>query len=246
MTWDGVHEAPGVHSALLPHEVFHSLFQHRELFDYLMVGDAGDLEAFWNHASSSEWFKAHPVLELQTSPTNCIPLGFYGDDAGVFNNEKVLMLLWGGVIKNHETLFSRIVFTAVQYSRVVPEKTLDEIYEVFVWSMTWLAIGEFPPVDHKGRAFDDDYYPDRARLAGQRLAGSFVGVVSEMRGDWKYLAEALKLQSHYNKQSCCHLCKAHKTISRLMYTQFDRTCRLRNTLVTMQRFLLNQIGHGAI
>ena len=78
-------------------------------------------------------------------------MGFSGDDAGVFNNEKVLMLLWGGGIKNHETLFSRIVFTAVQYSRVVPEKTLDEIYEVFVWSMTWLAIGEFPPVDHKGR-----------------------------------------------------------------------------------------------
>eukprot|EP00959_Pyramimonas_sp_CCMP1952_P109428 2288702-Pyramimonas_sp.AAC.1 len=125
------------------------------------------------------------------------------------------MLLWGGTIENHETILSRIVFTEVQYSKIVPDKTLDQIYEVLVWSLEWLAIGEYPPVDHRGRQFNAEYEPGRAALAGKPLAGGYRGVWSEMRGDWKYLQESLKLARHYNTNECCHLCKAHKRTGRL-------------------------------
>ena len=53
----------------------------------------------------------------------------------------------GSEIENHETLLSRITLTAVQYSKITREKTFDQIYEVIVWSLTWLAIAELAAGD---------------------------------------------------------------------------------------------------
>ena len=88
----------------------------------------------------------------------------------------------GSEIENHETLLSRITLTAVQYSKITREKTFDQIYEVIVWSLTWLAISELPPVDRKGRQFDATYHPERTKRAARKLEGGYQDVFSEMRG----------------------------------------------------------------
>eukprot|EP00959_Pyramimonas_sp_CCMP1952_P416756 8731350-Pyramimonas_sp.AAC.1 len=62
--------------------------------------------------------------------------------------------------------------------------------------MVWLALGIFPDVDHNGVPFGPNHHPQRAELAGQPLAGgNFIGAFSELRGDWKFQAEALGLQN---------------------------------------------------
>jgi len=203
----------------------------------MFTGGPGELAEFWEKSQTTEWYRQHPVFEVAEDPLHAIPYGIYGDDAGVFQTEKILVLLRGGVVENHPTLISRLLFTAVPYRHVIPHITLSEIYKVWKWSLTWLAIGEYPPTDHNGRAFGPDYMPGRARLAGQRIADAFVGVFSEMRGDWKYLVEALKFTKFYGANSCCHLCRAHKQHARYMFTNFHRDSVLRRTLITHNEFM---------
>ena len=56
-------------------------------------------------------------------------------------------------------------------------------------------------------------------------------------GDWKYIAEALMLSALWSAKYVCHLCRAHKTIRRLWWTNFARTDRLRRTRVSNKRYI---------
>jgi hypothetical protein len=54
-----------------------------------------------------------------------------------------------------------------------------------------------------------------------------------MRGDWKFLREALHLTHHYGHNVyICHRCKASREITRLLYTDFRNTARHRRTLIS--------------
>ena len=99
-------------SALLPHEVFHTVFHHaRDVWEHLL-GDTEALLGFWQAAATAddEWYRLHPVI-AGTPPELCIPVGLHGGDAGVHGNEQVLVISWNGVAFNRPTLDSRIVFT---------------------------------------------------------------------------------------------------------------------------------------
>ena len=73
-------------------------------------------------------------------------------------------------------------------------------------------------------------------LAGQQLAEGFRGVFSELRGDWKWQKEALGLENFYGANYVCHLCKAHKKITRLLYTNFGRNAFHRRTRHSWRKF----------
>ena len=96
------------HSCILPHELFGSLYKFEDMFAHMFLGAAGAMDFCWEHSRSTDWYKRHPVFEVPPNLDKCVPIGIYGDDAGVFNNEKVLVFLWGGVIDNHPTLLSRL------------------------------------------------------------------------------------------------------------------------------------------
>ena len=87
---------------------------------------------------------------------------------------------------------------------------------MFVWSLQWLAIGEYPDRDHHGKFFSPTYHPDRFRRAGDRLAGKNVGFFSDLTGDAKWQKEALFLEYNYSTPFMCHFCRAHKKIRRLL------------------------------
>ena len=149
---------------------------------------------------------------------------------------EILVLLWGSVAVSNLTLDSRIVFSAITYAHIIPEKTLPALYHIFVWSLNCLASGVYPTHDHEGKEFSATYHPKRASLAGTPLANGYRGIWAELRGDWKWQVEALALDRSYLRNACCHLCRAHKTIRRLWYTQTDQASILRRTCVSNATF----------
>ena len=112
-TPDGMQETEVNHAALLPHEAFSTLSEFPELFKDLLTGPDGNLQRFWDNTANTRWFQKHPLPELHASPQLCVPIGIHGDDAGVFGIEKVLVLTWCSVAREHVTLDSRIMFSAV-------------------------------------------------------------------------------------------------------------------------------------
>ena len=168
-TPDGLQELEIQHGALLPHETFSALSRFPELFEDLLTGPDGNLQRFWANTSSTRWFQKHPLPELHSDPSLCVPIGIHGDDAGVFGSEKVLVLTWCSVARDHVTLDSRILFSAVLGNHCVPLKTVETLYKVFAWSLNCLASGEFPAVDHNGVAFSKTYMQWRFARAGLPL-----------------------------------------------------------------------------
>jgi hypothetical protein len=227
-----------LHSALLPHEFFASVYEGApDLFKYLFVGDEQALRNFWVHNEGTEWFRRHPVVRDVPDPTRRIPIGIHGDDVGVYWQDKVLVLTWGSVAVEIHSVDTRILFSCIRCGDLIPDVTMKEIHRVLVWSFEALAAGRWPGRDHNGVPFTDQHHPLRASRAGDSLAGGYVGAWSECRGDWKYLMESLALAAFYACNECCHLCRAHKKVKRLIYTQFDRTAYVRRTCYSNDTFL---------
>ena len=211
---------PGKHSVLLPHELFATLYAgSRELFDRIFCGELGNLEKYWEGAARAggSWFELHPVVESQPNPALRIPIGIHGDDAGAFHNRKFLVLSWGSVAVELATIESRLLFAILDLDECVRDDadiTLQTVYKIFKWSLNALATGLHPHNDWNDVPFSDTYQPDMFDKRGLPLTTEgYVGAWAELRGDWKFLAEALYLVEHYNcVHQLCHLCRASATI----------------------------------
>ena len=110
---------------------------------------------------------------------------------------------------------------------------MQTVYAALVWSLTELATGRFPANDHLGRPFPERYDKARWLMAGKELAGGMVGCWAEMRGDWKYLKEALHLKSHYNMPNAiCHLCRVSKfsDVPAMRFTNFRKDAPHRDSV----------------
>jgi hypothetical protein len=228
------------HAAFLPHEVFSSLFRNApELFEFLLTGGQNNLESWWEEASQdrSTWHSSHPVVEAVPDARLRVPFGLHGDDAGMHQQQPVLCVTWNSCAVRRPVLDSRLVFSVLKLSDVLKDakdSTLQKFYGVLVWSLKALSSGTFPACDDEGRPFDEHYHPSRAKLAGQPLAAGYVGAFAELRGDWKWLKESLYLEQSFAHNYVCHCCRAHRKITRLLFTDFSRTARHRKTLVTAE------------
>ena len=230
-------------SALLPHEVFHTLYTHApEVFGKVMLGGDGLLEQFWREAATinDDWFRSHPVISRVANPSLMVPLGIHGDDAGVQGQEQVLVITWGSVVHKQCTLDSRIVFTMLKVADIVPNDTMETIYNVLRWSFQALVDGEFPAADHLGQLFSKTHHPQRLKMVGKKLAGGMVGCWAELRGDWKWLKEALHLTHHYGLTDfICHRCNARKFSKDpgMRFTNFKRDASHRATCFTNSEWM---------
>ena len=250
---DNLGTSPGLstHAALLPHEVFASLYsQSPALFEYLMSGGSNNVIDWWRNAQlcDSAWCSSHPGVANQPDPAKRIPLGIHGDDAGMAGLESVLAITWGSVSGAQvSTLDTRIAFTMVKTREVIDVVTMDEIYGVLVWSFEALTSGRFPSADHTGKLFSMTHHPDRYAKRGDFLAAGIVGCWSEMRGDWKFLKEAYRLKEHYNNHMhICHLCGVVKDTLNMgmIYTNFKQDALHRRTLVTSAEFKALYMGRA--
>jgi hypothetical protein len=233
--------AEKTHGALLPHEVFHHVHQHPALFERLFTGGQQSLEAWWRGEEQADscWYRDHPVIARVPDSSKRVPVGMHGDDAGVYGEQQVLCLTWGSVVSQLPTLDNRILFSMIRVSDIlqdVQDTTRRTLFQVMQWSFAAASAGVFPYCDHAGRPFGVDYHPRRAALAGKRIAGDFVCCWSEMRGDWKFLQQALRLKQYYLTNYTCHLCRAHRRIRRLRATNYRRDAHLRCTRVDCRAF----------
>ena len=228
-------------SCLLPHEWFGALHAFPDLFADLFTGGDANLRHFGERSRDSDWYQKHPVIP--SAPLEMlIPLGLHGDDVGVYRKEKVLVMTWGPLAVGRHVLDTRLIFTGIFVKSMVPDVTWDEIQRVLTWSFKCLAMGTYPAADHNGKPFAADHHPARAALANQVIAGGYLGVWGELRGDWKYLREALGLAASFATAAhVCHLCYANKKKRRLYYTQTRRShWTLRRTLLSHRGFLRRQ------
>ena len=88
-----------IHSALLPHEVFATLYEAApDLFRNLMYGDEDNLCRFWDglERTDSRFCRDHPVVQ-SCAPNQRMPLEIHGDDAGLAGRQQVLGISWGSV-----------------------------------------------------------------------------------------------------------------------------------------------------
>ena len=232
-----------MHAALLPHELFHTLYTHgHEVFMHLLSGGSESaLIEWWNDAKglSDDWYENHPVIQTNP-PERRIPLGFHGDDAGTYNGEKTLAVNWGSIVSVGCTLDTRLPFTMVKVKDLLPGfETEKSIYEVLTWSLNALQEGKFPTHNERGLPFTEkDGW--RWKMAGKLLANSYVGCWAEMRGDWKWLKEALLLPDNYgsNAKICfkCAVLKFTENVG-MRYTNFRRDAPHRGTIYSNQEFM---------
>ncbi len=235
------------HVCLLPHEVFASMAAASPFLLEHLMGTPDQLLAFWkgerlaaeaNPATSGEWLqKAKVFLGASAQWGRVSPIGIHGDDAGVQGEQSVTILTWGCVAVDLPTLDSRICFSMLKKNECVPGLSLDMLLEVLVWSLGALAQGTYPSHDHTGKAFGPNHHPHRHKMAGLPLtAQRRVGLWCEMRGDWKFLKEALHLDRHYGTAACCHLCSASKVDGDLSFQDFSPDGPCRQTLRTTAEF----------
>ncbi len=137
---------------LLPHEVFHTVWEAGEdLFDMLFRGGNANLQHWWDETRrrSAEWHDNHPAIQRQPDPLLRVPIGTHGDDTSMHQHDKVLIITWNSVSVSLDTLNNRIVFAAIQLLPAIPGITLYEYYLVLQWSLNALSAGEFPAKDGK-------------------------------------------------------------------------------------------------
>ena len=82
----------------------------------------------------------------------------------------------------------------LKVASILNPDTLQVVYKVFAWSVKALSTGTFPGADHNDVKSSKDHHPERFAKVGHDLAGGLCGAYAEMRGDWKYLKEALYLK----------------------------------------------------
>ena len=128
-----------MHSALLPHEVFHTIYHEAPLlFRKLFTGGEENLQRWWSGAEklNDHWYRQHPVIQKVKDPRLRVPIGLHGDDAGAHGLQQVLVLTWGSVAVDLPTLDSRLVFCMIRVADIVKDdadSTLQTIYKVH-WS----------------------------------------------------------------------------------------------------------------
>ncbi len=152
--------------------------------------------------------------------------------------EQVTAVSWGGLCRRGSTVDTRLLFLVLKDAECVQDnRTLHRAFNVLQWSLGALVTGRHPACDELGRPFSEEHYPERARLAGQPLAcgpagGPMCGAWCELRGDWKFLRDALGLVNQWRARSMCHLCGATSHSGPLYYgDHFSGEGVLEETLV---------------
>ena len=88
------------------------------------------------------------------------------------------------------------------------DTTEAEIWKILLWSLHWLYMGVWPPVDHNFQPFPEG--SSDAKLARQPLADGYCAVLYTIKGDLDFYAKVLKLR-HYNADLMCDLCPANRS-----------------------------------
>ena len=106
----------------------------------------------------------------------------------------------------------RLPFAVIMQKHVVTHATLDDLLDVFVWSLKHLGRGHYPARRHD----DDPWHAGEAhRQRTANLPLPLRGLLVEIRGDWKCLKEVFRLPGWQEKRGCCWRCTANHETRRI-------------------------------
>ena len=199
---------------ILPHEYIYHLYHTKpKLYtEQLLKGCDGETDAlkqFWRHTEHVQpWMRHHPSWAfIRREPELCLPLRLHGD-AISYNkqNSKLMVYNFCSVIA-HDLPADRakIMMLGVREKGVL---SLDPLLLALKWSFQCLADGIMPTHDENG----DELTGERAKYAGQPIAGGRRHLLVQFVGDWEFLKSAFGLDdTHYNTDRICFLCGATKS-----------------------------------
>ena len=145
----------------------------------------------------------HPAAEHE--PPVHTPVGVSGDDTQfTLSGSKIIVMLVSLLL--HEpgpSQLSRFPWFLLRHEWCLGPRTLDPAVRVLAWSLNVCFGGNFPM---KG-PFNDILSQARQARAGRKIAGAPYALC-EVRGDWKWHLELLRLRRHYASNQLCHLCRA--------------------------------------
>lgn len=187
---------------LLPHEVLH----------YLCGMDAVTLESFRADPETPlSKVVSESCSKTGLDPATVLPMGLHGDGAPFAAKMKDSLEQFSWNLCSQPTS-TRIIFTAIP-KRFVGENTMNDILQIFTWSMKCLASGKMPSSRHDSTDF---VASDRASTSKQKsrvqLAGASIGVTAclvQVRGDWAFFKSVFNMPS-WSSEHICWLCKATK------------------------------------
>ena len=229
---------------LLPHVLFAWLYDnHRDRFNKLFLGACprkADVGAFWKEMSKRKdpRLEGHPMRARPDWNTHAIPLSLHGDGVPVLQVGKsgaksFEVYSLQSLFVTGSTLTVKLMLFGL-WSSIATDASWREVWRIVTWSLRWLYMGVWPPVDWNGEPWSDTH-PSERSLANQPLAGDYFGVIYAFKGDLDYFTKNLKLRN-FNSLDMCDLCPATRRDSdrSLMYNNFDRDAAWKRQLYDRQ------------
>ena len=214
------------HCFLLPHE---------------WVAKIGERPGFAEACKATVGTKLHSTFLIQCLQAGLpaegtVPLGLHGDAVPVLGTIRKQSLDFITVnLPGCHRWPERVPFTVLQGKYNLGQKTRDEIWKIFLWSLNILKTGNFPDCRHDGSHW---LKSDKKRklIGGKSLPAR--GILCEIRGDWDWYNAWLQLPTWNTKWGMCWLCKANHE----NFKTFDTNAR--NIPWTKAEFIANVTGMG--
>ena len=148
-----------IQAALLPHELFASLFHHYEpAFFSSVLPDVSRVPEFWQAVQHHPQMESHPIKSTVSYTKYAIPLGIHGDGVPVVGLGKgwckmALVFSWSSLLAKGNTLSNQFYIWSVFERLCITDgenQTLDTFFRILVWSLKYLWLGVWPDEDHNG------------------------------------------------------------------------------------------------
>ena len=163
---------------LLPHEWFAALHGAGDKqWKLSMLGPDGEesLARFWSTVRGAPWLADHPVYGLDSArQAKMVPFFMFGDDAAVFEHEKMCVMFAGSVMSDADSWDSRFLYSIMPYNWMIPGKTLEDMHQPLAWSFDCGFDGLYPHLDHLGSPLGPQHGV-RCKLQGRRAAAASAG-----------------------------------------------------------------------
>ena len=217
-----------LHPCYLPHEFFSTLHSERpELFERWIRGPLGAAKCFGEKLRGSQIFENHGALN-PLHFDKLLPIGLHGDGGSFSKQDSLMVLSWNGVLgtmSGTEKGFARrFLFTVIRKTEMLESgETMDYLWKVFSWSVNLMLTGINGEQDYEGRPLNE---PRRFLASGYRAS------LMQIRGDWEFLSNVIKLVHWGRSGNMCFLCKAENEEGPLKWHNVGESAGWRSTLRT--------------
>lgn len=132
------------HPIVLPSHWLHFLGKDGNVLDELSCGkDTTSILKYWDNELGWPVDQVHPWCHRPLSELSLgLPIAFHGDDVGVYEKEKYLVLSLHFVLPQ-ATRNRSLIVTVLQYSSIIPGITLNQVYEALAQDLISAYDGVF-------------------------------------------------------------------------------------------------------